>query len=155
MWTINFQMFKLDLEKAEESEIKFPTSTGSSKKQKSSRKISTFALLIRPKPLCGSQQTAENSPRDGIPYHLICLLRNLHAGKEATVRTGHGAIDWFQIGKGVHQACILSPCLFKLYTEYIMWNASLDEAQAGVKIARRNINNLSMKMRLWHEVRKN
>ena len=127
-------MFKLDLEKAEESEIKFPTSTGSSKKQKSSRKISTFALLIRPKPLCGSQQTAENSPRDGIPYHLICLLRNLHAGKEATVRTGHGAIDWFQIGKGVHQACILSPCLFNLYTEYIMRNAGMDEAQAGIKI---------------------
>jgi len=77
----------------------------------------------------------------GIPDHLTCLLRNLHAGQE-TVRTEHGATDWFQIGKGVHQACILSPCLFNLYAEYIMKNAGLDEAQAGIKIARRNINNL-------------
>ena len=78
----------------------------------------------------------------GIPDHLTCLLRNLHAGQEATVRTGHGTTDWFQIGKGVCQDCILSPCLFKLYTEYIMRNAGLDEAQATVNIARRNINNL-------------
>ena len=74
--------------------------------------------------------------------NLICLLRNLHAVQEATVRTGHGAIDWFQIGKGVHQACILSPCLFNLYAEYIIRNAGLEEAQAGIKIAGRNINNL-------------
>ena len=78
----------------------------------------------------------------GIPDHLTCLLRNLYVGQEATVRTGHGTTDWFQIGKGVHQGCILSPCLFKLHTEYIMRNAGLDEAQAGIKIARRNINNL-------------
>ena len=78
----------------------------------------------------------------GIPDHLTCLLRNLYAGQEATVRTGHGTTDWFQIGKGVRQGCILSPCLFNLYTEYIMQNAGLDEAQAGIKIARRNINNL-------------
>ena len=78
----------------------------------------------------------------GIPDHLICLLRNLYAGQEATVRTGHGTTDWFQIGKGVHQGCILSPCLFNLYAEYIMRNARLDEAQAGIKIARRNVNNL-------------
>ena len=78
----------------------------------------------------------------GIPDHLICLLRNLYAGQEATVRTGHGTTDWFQIGKGVRQGCILSPFLFNLYTEYIMLNARLDEAQAGIKIARRNINNL-------------
>ena len=78
----------------------------------------------------------------GIPDHLICLLRNLYAGQEATVRTGHGTTDWFQIGKGVRQDCILSPCLFNLYAEYIMQNAGLDEAQAGVKIAGRNINNL-------------
>ena len=78
----------------------------------------------------------------GIPDHLTCLLRNLYAGQEATVRTGHGTTDWFQIGKGECQGCILSPCLFNLYTEYIMWNARLDEAQAGIKIARRNINNL-------------
>ena len=77
-----------------------------------------------------------------IPDHLTCLLRNLYAGQEATVRTGHGTKDWFQIGKGVHQACILSPCLFNLYAEYIMRNAGLEEAQAGIKIARRIINNL-------------
>ena len=77
----------------------------------------------------------------GIPDHLTCLLRNLYAGQEATVRTGHGTIDWFQRGKGVHQGCILSPCLFNLYAEYIMRNARLDEAQAGIKIPRRNINN--------------
>ena len=78
----------------------------------------------------------------GIPDHLICLLRNLYAGQEATVRTGHGTTDWFQIRKGVCQGCILSPCLFNLYAEHIMRNAGLDEAQAGIKIARRNINNL-------------
>ena len=78
----------------------------------------------------------------GIPDHLICLLRNLYAGQEATVRTGHRTTDWFQIGKGVHQGCILSPCLFNVYAEYIMRNAGLEEAQAGIKIARRNINNL-------------
>ena len=78
----------------------------------------------------------------GIPEYLTCLLRNLYAGQEATVRTGHGKTDWFQIEKGVHQGCVLSPCLFSLYAEYIMRNAGLDEAQAGVKIARRNINNL-------------
>ena len=78
----------------------------------------------------------------GIPDHLICVLRNLYAGQETTVRTGHGTADWFQIGKGVCQICILSPCLFNLYAEYIMRNAGLDEAQAGSKIARRNIKNL-------------
>ena len=78
----------------------------------------------------------------GIPYHLTCLLRNLYAGQEATVRTGHGTTNWFQIGKGVHQGCILSPWLFYLDAEYILWNARLDEAQAGIRIARRNNNNL-------------
>ena len=78
----------------------------------------------------------------GIPDHLNCLLRNLYAGQEAAVRTTHGTKDWFQIGNGVHLGCILSPCLFSLYAEYIMWNAGLDKAQAGIKIARRNINNL-------------
>ena len=78
----------------------------------------------------------------GIPDHLTCLLINLYAGQEATVRTGHGATDWFQLGKGVHQGCILLPCLFNFYAEYIKRNAGLDEAQAGTKIARRNINNL-------------
>ena len=78
----------------------------------------------------------------GIPDHLTCLLRNLYAGQEATVRTGYGTTDWFQIGKGVHQGCILSPCLFNFYTEYIMRNAGLDETQDGIKIAGRKINNL-------------
>ena len=78
----------------------------------------------------------------GIPDHLTCILRNLYAGQEATVRTGHGTTDWFQIRKGVHQDCILSPCLFNLHAEYIMRNAWVDEAEAGIKIARRNINNL-------------
>ena len=78
----------------------------------------------------------------GIPDHLTCLLRNLYAGQEATVRPGHGTTDWFQIGKGIRQSCILSPCLFNFYVEYIMRNAALEEAQAGIKIARRNINNL-------------
>ena len=77
-----------------------------------------------------------------IPDHLTCLLRNLYTGQEATVRTGHGTTDWFQIRKGVHQGCILSPCLFNLYAEYIMRNARLDEPQAGIMISRRNINNL-------------
>ena len=78
----------------------------------------------------------------GIPDHLTCLLRNLYAGQEETVSTGHGTTDWFKIGKGIHQGCILSPCLFNLYAEYIMRNDGLEEAQAGIKIARRNINNL-------------
>ena len=78
----------------------------------------------------------------GKPDHLTCLLRNLYAGQEAAVRTGHGTTDWFQIGKGVCQGCILSPCLFNLYAEYTLRNAGLEEAQAGIKIARRNINNL-------------
>ena len=78
----------------------------------------------------------------GIPDHLTCLLRKLYAGQEATVRTGHGKTDWFQMGKGEYQGCLLSPCLFNLYVEYIMWNVRLDEAQAGIKIAGRNISNL-------------
>ena len=90
----------------------------------------------------------------GISDHLTCLLRNLYAGQEATVRTGHGT-DWFQIGKGVHQGCILSPCLFSLWAEYIMQNAKLDEAQAGIKIAGRNINNLKYAddITLWQKAK--
>ena len=92
-----------------------------------------------------------------IPDHLTWLLRNLYAGQEATVRTGHGTTDWFQIGKGVRQGCILSPCLFNLYAKYIMRNAGLEEAQAGIKIAKRNINNFNMQMipPLWHKVKRN
>ena len=136
-------MFKLDLEKEEEPEITLPTSVGSSKRQESSRKTSTSALLTTPKPLTVWIMTNWKILKEmGIPDHLTCLLRNLYAGQEATVRTGHGTTAWFQIGKGVHQGCILSPCLFYLYAEYIMRNAGLDEAQAGIKIAGRNINNL-------------
>ena len=80
----------------------------------------------------------------GIPDHLTCLLRNLYEGQEATVKTRHGTTDWFQIGKGIHQGCILSPCLFNLYTEYVMSNAGLDEAQAGIKLSGRNINKLRL-----------
>ena len=90
---------------------------------------------------CVEHNKLENSKETGIPDHLTCLLRNLYASQEAIVRTGHGTTDWFQIGKGVCQGCILSPCLFNLYAEYIMWNARLDKAQAGINIARRNINN--------------
>ena len=139
---MNFQMFKLDLEKAEEPEVKLPTSVGSSEKQESSRKIPTSALLTMPKPLIVWTANWKILQEMGIPDHLTCLLRNLYAGQEATVRIGHGTTDWFQIGKGVCQGCILSPCLFNLHAEYIMRNAGLDEAQAGIKIAGRNINNL-------------
>ena len=125
---MNFQMFKLDLEKSEEPEIKLPTSTGSLRKQESSRKTSTSASLTMPKPLTMWITTNWKIQEMAIPDHLTCLLRNLYADQEATVRTGHGTTDWFQRGKGVHQGCKLSPCLFNLYAEYIMRNAGLDEA---------------------------
>ena len=136
-------MFKLVLEKAEEPEIKLPTSAGSWEKEENSRKTSISALLTMPKPLTVWITINWKILKEmGIPDHLTCLLRNLYAGQEATVRTGHGTTDWFQIGKGVHLGCILAPCLFNFYAEYIMRNAGLEEAQAGIKIARRNINNL-------------
>ena len=110
--------------------------------QKNSRKTSTSALLTTPKPLSAWITTNWKILQEmGIPDHLTCLLRNLYVGQEATVRTGHGTADWFQIGKGVHQGCILSPCLFNLYAEYIMRNTELDEAQARIKISGRNISN--------------
>ena len=137
-------MFKLTLEKAEEPEIKLPTSTGSSKKQESSRKTSISAFIDYAKAFgCVDHNKLWKILKEmGIPGHLTCLLRNLYAGQEATVRTGYGTTDWFQIGKGVHQGYILSSCLFNLYAEYIMRNAGLEEAQAGIKMAGRNINNL-------------
>ena len=141
---MNFQMLKLVLEKAEEPGIKFPTSAGSSKKQQSSGKNIYFCFTDYAKAFdCVYHNKWWEIPQKmGIPDHLTCLLRNLYAGQEATVRTGHGTTDWFQIRKGVHQGCILSPCLFNLYAEYTMRNAGLDEAQAGIQITRRNINNL-------------
>ena len=138
---MNFLMFKLVLEKAEEPEIKLPTSAGSSEKQESSRKTSISALLTMPKPLT-VWITINWKILKEMGGHLTFLLRNLYAGQEATVRTGHGTTDRFQIGKGVCQGCILSPCLFNFYTEYIMRNAGLEEAQDRIKLAGRNINNL-------------
>ena len=139
---MNFQMFKLVLDEAEETEIKLPTSVGSLKKQGSSRKTSTSALLTMPRPLtdvdCNQLWTILQ--KMGISDHLTCLLRNLYAGQEATVRMGHGITYCFQIEKGVRQGCILSHCLFNLYAEYIMLNARLHELQAGIKTVRRKSN---------------
>ena len=124
MCTVNFQMLKLDLEKAEEPEIKLPASAGSSKKQESSRKTSISALLTIPKPLTVWITINWKILKEtGIPDHLTCLLRNLYAGQEATVRTGHGTTDWFQIGKGLRQGCILSPCLFNLKAESVQFSS--------------------------------
>ena len=135
---MNFQMFKLDLEEAEEPEIKLPTSAESQKKQENSRKTSTSASLTTLKPLTVWITTNCKILKEmGIPDHPTCLLQNLYAGQEATVRTRHGT-DWFKIRKGVHQGCILSPCLFNLYAEYIMQNTRLDKAQAGIKTTGRN-----------------
>ena len=157
---------------AEEPEIKLSTSVGSSKGQKHSRKTSTSALLTMPKPLTVWITTNWKTFQEmGIPDHQICLQRNLYAGQEATVRTGHGTTDWFQVGNGVGQGCILSPCLFNLHAECIMRNAGLNEAQAGIKIAScfniNNINNLRyvdeisitsdmlMIPHLWQKAKKN
>ena len=140
-------MFKLDLEKSEEPEIELPTSIGSLKKQTENRVLEKHLLLLywlcQILWLCGSQQTVENSLRDGnirSPY----LPPEKSVCRSRSNRTGHGTTDWFQIGEGVHQGCILSSCLFNLYAEYIicMRNAWLDEAQVGIEIAGRNINNL-------------
>ena len=124
-------MFKLVLEKAEEPEIKLPTSAGSLKKQERFfQKNTYFCFIDYAKAFdCVDHNKLWKILKDmGIPDDLTCLLRNLYAGQEATVRTGHGTTDWFQIGKGVHQGCILSPCLFNFYAEYIMRNAGLQEA---------------------------
>ena len=120
------------------------TSAGSLKKQESSRKTSISALLTIPKPLTVwiTVNLWKILKEMGIPGHLTCLLKNLYAGQEVTVRIGHGTTDWFQTQKGICQGCILSPCLFNFYAEYIMRNAGLEEAQAEIKIAGRNINNL-------------
>ena len=138
---MNFQMFKLVLEKAEEPEIKLATSTGSWKKEEISRKNIYFCFIDY---AIAFDSVDHNKlwkilKEMGIPDHLICLLRNLYASQEATFRTRHETMDWLQIRKGEHQGCILSPCLFNFYAEYIMRNAALDEAQAEIKIAVRNI----------------
>ena len=133
---MNFQMFKLDLEKGEEPEIKLPTSTGSWKKQKSSRKTSIFALLTTPKRL-----TVWITTNCGKFLKRWEYQTTLSASWEIC-RTRHGTTDWFKIGKGVCHGYILSPYLFNFCAKYIMWNARLDESQAGIKIVRRNINDL-------------
>ena len=136
-------MFKLDLEKAEKPDIKLPTSSGSSKNQESSGKTSTSAIdYAKAFDYVDHNKLWKILKEMGIPDHVTCLLRNLYVGQEATVRTGHGRTDWFQIGNGVRQGCILSPCLFNFYAEYIMRNAGLEEAQGGIEIAGRHINNL-------------
>ena len=144
---------------AEEPEIKLPTFTGSLKKQESSKKTSISALLTMSKPLtvwitinCG-----KILKEMGIPDHLTCLLRNLYAGQEATVRTGHGTADWFQIGKGVRQSCILSPCLFNFYAEYVMRNTGLEEAQLESRLSGEISITSDMQMTppLWQKVKRN
>jgi len=136
-------MFKLVLEKAEEPEIKLPTSYRSLKMQESSRKTYISPFLTMPKLLTVWIKINWKILNEmGIPDHLTCLLRNLYAGQVSTVRTKHRTTDWFKIGKGVHQGCILSPSLFIFYAKYIMRNARMQEAQSGIKILGRNINNL-------------
>ena len=136
-------MFKLNLEKAEEPETKLQTFVGPQKKPESFRKTSTSALLTMTKPLPVWITTNWKILQEmGIPDNFTRLLRNLYASEEAAVRNGYGTMDWFQIGKGVRQGCILSPCLFNFYAEYIMQNARPGEAQAGIKIAKRNVDNL-------------
>ena len=206
MWNVNFQMFKLDLEKAEEPKIKLPTSAGIIEKAREFRKNIRFCFIDYNKASdCVDHNKLWKILKEmGIPDHLTCLLRNLYTNQEATVRTRHGTMDWFQIGKGVCQGCILSPCLFNLYAEwkwvkslshvwlfaipwtvayhaplsmgfsrqeywsglpfpspichfllqyaeYMMWNARVDEPQAGIKIAGRNIITSDMQMTppLW------
>ena len=147
-------MFKLVLEKAEEPEIKLPTSTGSWKKQEFQKNICLcFIDYAKAFDRMDHNKLWKILKEMGIPDHLTSLLRNLNAGQEATVRTGHRTTDWFQIGKGVRQGCILSPCLFKLYAEYIMRNAGLEEAQAGIKIPGRNTITSDMQVTplLWQK----
>ena len=146
-------MFKLVLEKAEEPDIKLPPSIGSSKKQENSRKISASALLTMPKHLTVWITTNCKILQEmGIPDHLTYLLRNVYAGQEATVRTGHETTDWFQIGKGVPQGCILSPCLFNLYVE-LGWRKHKMESRLPGKIS--ITSDMQMTPPLWQKVKKN
>ena len=135
-------MFKLVLEKAEEPEIKLQHPLDHQKREFQKNIYFCFMDYAKASDRVDHNKLWKLLQEMGIPDHLTCLLRNLHAGQEATVRTGHGTTDWFQIRKGVHRGCILPPCSFNLYAEYIMRNTGLDEAQAGIKIARRNSNNL-------------
>ena len=135
-------MFKLDLEKRGTRD-RIANTRWIIEKAREFQKNIYFCFIDYAKAFdCVDHSKLENSEKMGIPDHLTCLLRNMYAGQESTVRTGHGTTDWFQMGKGFHQDCILSPCLFNLDAEYIMKNTGLNEAQAGITIAGRNINNL-------------
>ena len=152
-------MFKLVLEKAEEPEIKLPTSTGIIEKTREFLKNIYFCFVDCAKAFdcVGHHKLWKILTEIAITDHVTCLLRNLYAGQKATVRTGHGTTNWFQIGKGVHQGCILSPCLFNLYAEYIVWNVTIDEAQAGIKIAGRKASitsDMQMTPPLWQKVKR-
>ena len=151
-------MFNLNLEKAEEPEIKLPTSAGTWKKGRELQNI-FFCFTDYAKAFdCKDHNKLWKILKEmGIPEHLTCLLRNLFAGQEATVRTGHGTTDWFQIGKGVHQRCILSPCLFNLYAEYIMRNAGLEEAQLESRLPGEISITSDMQITppLWQKVKRN
>ena len=154
---MKFQIFKLVLEKAEEPEIKLPTSAGSSKKQEFQKNI-YFCFIDYAKAFdCVDHNKLWKILKEmGISDHLTCLLRNLYAGREATV-TGHGITDWFQIGKGVRQGCILSPCLFNLYAVYIMRNTGLEEAQLESRFLGEIsvTSDMQMTSPLWQKVKKN
>ena len=156
--SVNFQIFKLDLEKAEEPEIKLATSIGLSKKQEFQKNIYfCFTDYAKAFDCVDNNKLWEILKEMGIPDHLTCLLRSLYAGQEATVRTGHGTTDWLQIGKGVCHGCILSPCLFNLYAEYIMRNGGLDEVQLESRLLGELsiISDTQMTPRLWQKVKKN
>ena len=157
MWIVNFQMFKLVLERAEEPEIKLPTSTGSSKSKIVPENIYfCFIDYIKAFDCVDNNKLLTILKEMGIPDHLTCLLRNLYASQEAIVRTGHETTDWFQIRKGVCQGCILSPCLFSLHAEYIMQNAGLTEAQTGIKLGEKSItSDMQMIPPLWQKVKRN
>ena len=149
-------MFKLGLEKAEQLEIKLATSTGSFKKQESSRKTSTSVLLTMPKPLTVWITTNWGKFLKRWEYQTTWpAFWEIYAGQEATVRTGHGTTDWFQIGKGVHQVCILSPCLFNLYAEYIMWNAGLMKHKLESRLPGETsiTSDMQMTSPLWQKVK--
>ena len=143
MWTMNFHIFKLDLKRQRNQRSNWQHLLDHEKSKRVPEKHLFLLYWLSQTFDCVDHNKLWKILKEmGIPDHLTCLLRNLYAGQEATVRTGHGTTDWFQIGKWVCQDCILSPCLFNSYAEYIMTNTGLEEAQVGIKIAGRNINNL-------------